>query len=186
MSGQCQVHFKNQPFKIIPGPLAISTKGCLCEGFFFFFLNSEFFSSFPRDMTPLKLTMTESEIQCDTELPLSAASLLAPWSLTKETENRDMRKIKGPPIRSQELIYFLPPGKLLWNVRVERLPIPFYTEMLSSELSPRAALVNSAHCCLKPETTDMEVEHSFLGKHMKEFTHFSGKMDIEKSTILGN
>lgn len=70
VSSQCELHFKNQPLETVLGPCAISTKGWLCEVLFFFFFNRELFSSFPRDMAHLKLTMTESKIQCDTELLL--------------------------------------------------------------------------------------------------------------------
>lgn len=61
-------------------------------------------------------------------------------------------------------------------MRVQRLPTFFHTEILPSDLlSLRAALVNGADHCLKPEAMDMEGEHNFAGKHVQEFIHFALK-----------
>lgn len=61
-------------------------------------------------------------------------------------------------------------------MRIERLPIPFDTEILPSGLlSLRAALVNGVDHCLKPGAIDMEGEHNFSGKHIQEFRHFALK-----------
>lgn len=103
---QCQVNVKFilriNLWRLFRGPPAISTKGCLCKGFFFliqspFHVSLEiwYLWSWPK---------TEPEIQFDTELLLICC--YPTWALTKEAENEDMRKIKGPPITSQELIFF--------------------------------------------------------------------------------
>lgn len=54
-------------------------------------------------MAPLKLTQNRVRDSMGYRTPTH--SLLPSWVLTKETENEDMREMKGRPIRGQELIF---------------------------------------------------------------------------------
>lgn len=162
---QCQVSgrfiLRINIWRLFWALLAISTKACLCKAFLEILSLWECFSCFPRDMAPLKLTQNKARYSMGYRT--STHSLLPSWVLTKETENEDMRDIKGCPIRGQELIFCCCSWKSTMKCESNK-----FTNNISDwdtalrTIPLKAAVVNSAYYCLK----SLKGSILFTGKHI--------------------
>lgn len=107
--------------------------------------------------------------------------------MTKETENEDMRKIKGPPIRGQELIFVV---VVSWKAIMKHEGSEVtnnlsYKDPAFRSTALSAELVNAASRILPDaKAMDMEGEQLLQLNIFKDsYILLEKKMNTEKSTI---